>query len=515
MRSSRHPREVRPVRAQDPARLVDDQPEDGLGVADRRDPGRDLAQRALGLGAAGGLLARPAELADQLRVVDRDRREVGERREQVAASWSPNRPTLGREHRERAEDGGLADRAARTRSTGSRPGEGSRRWPAPSREPRVGGVVVGHDHAPLADRAGTRRRRPRLRSLRLVADRRRRCPRRGPSGPRPWPGRAGRSPRRDEPSSRAASSVTSWRSSAGSWIVIIRRAISRSARSASAVRSERRLRRGEPVDEARVRDRDRGLARERRDEPERVLAERAHGAVAGLEHAQQALLADDRRGDDRVEVDVAARPRRPRRSAGTACRAGSRREATGRPSRTARPARPVGGASGPSPDELLGHDPVVERRRLRDRSRGHDPDSGSRRSSRARSPPSRRAVSLTIRWRTSPGSVAQRAQPRRRSRAARAPPPRGGRGSRATGPAPRSAAPGRGRPPTARRSSRAARRRPGRTRPSGVDQTVIAPNGPWSPNSGVAMTPWMPLRADVGVRARARGRGCRRSGSRG
>ena len=41
----------------------------------------------------------------------------------------------------------------------------------------------------------------------------------------------------DDPSSRAASSTTSWSSSAGSWIVIIRRAISRSARSASAVRS--------------------------------------------------------------------------------------------------------------------------------------------------------------------------------------------------------------------------------------------------------------------------------------
>ena len=26
-----------------------------------------------------------------------------------------------------------------------------------------------------------------------------------------------------------------------------------------------------------------------------------------------------------------------------------------------------------------------------------------------------------------------------------------------------------------------------------VDHTVIAPNGPWSPNSGVAMTPWIPF----------------------
>ena len=33
-----------------------------------------------------------------------------------------------------------------------------------------------------------------------------------------------------------------------------------------------------------------------------------------------------------------------------------------------------------------------------------------------------------------------------------------------------------------------------------VDQTVIAPNGPWSPWSGVAMTPWIPLDSHVRVR---------------
>ena len=98
----------------------------------------------------------------------------------------------------------------------------------------------------------------------------------------------------DEPSSRAASSTTSWSSSAGSWMVIIRRAISRSARSASAVRSRA------PCEVARRSTRralasgDRGLAGQRVEQPERVLAERVAVAVAGLEHADEAVLADHR-----------------------------------------------------------------------------------------------------------------------------------------------------------------------------------------------------------------------------
>ena len=98
----------------------------------------------------------------------------------------------------------------------------------------------------------------------------------------------------DDPSSRAASSTTSWSSSAGSWMVIIRRAISRSARSASAVRSRAPCDGGEAVDEAGVGERDRGLAGQRVEQPERVLAERVAVAVARLEHADEAVLADDR-----------------------------------------------------------------------------------------------------------------------------------------------------------------------------------------------------------------------------
>ena len=81
------------VRGQDALRLLDDQPQDRVRVADRGDARGDLAQGALGLGAARGLLARPAELADQLRVVDGDGREVREGREERAVLLAePARP---------------------------------------------------------------------------------------------------------------------------------------------------------------------------------------------------------------------------------------------------------------------------------------------------------------------------------------------------------------------------------------------------------------------------------------
>ena len=64
------------------------------------------------------------------------------------------------------------------------------------------------------------------------------------------------------------------------------------------------LRRGEAVDEAGVGERDRGLAGQRVEQPELVLAERVAVAVARLEHADEAVLADHGRGDDRVQVDL-------------------------------------------------------------------------------------------------------------------------------------------------------------------------------------------------------------------
>ena len=115
-----HPGQVGAVRAEDAPRLLDDQPEDRVGVADGRDARRDLAQRPLGLGAPGDLLARPAELADQLRVVDGDRREIRERREQRGLLVA-EAPDVRREHRERAQHHGLADE----RREGDRPDAGT------------------------------------------------------------------------------------------------------------------------------------------------------------------------------------------------------------------------------------------------------------------------------------------------------------------------------------------------------------------------------------------------------
>ena len=193
----RHPREVGAVRREDAPRLLDDQPEDRVRVADGRHARRDLAQGPLGLGAPGDLLARPAELADQLRVVDGDRREVRERREQRRLLVA-EAPDLGREHRERAQDHGLADE----RREGDRPDAGALEELAVGRavgEPVVGGVLVGDDDPPLADREVDARARRRRAPATPPASRRR-CPRRAPSGPRRSPGPAGRSPR---PTTRA------------------------------------------------------------------------------------------------------------------------------------------------------------------------------------------------------------------------------------------------------------------------------------------------------------------------
>ena len=71
----------------------------------------------------------------------------------------------------------------------------------------------------------------------------------------------------------------------------------------------------EPVHEPRVGERDRRLRGQRVEQPERVLAEGVAVPMAGLEHADEAFLADDRRRDHRVQARPPARPRRPRGSA--------------------------------------------------------------------------------------------------------------------------------------------------------------------------------------------------------
>ena len=151
-----------------------------------------------------------------------------------APCCSPNRPTSRREHRERAQHHGLADE----RRERDRPDAGPLEELAVGRavgEAVVGGVLVGDDDPPLADRevdAGSADAEA-CHSARVASSMPASCAQR--TSPVAGSSRSMTAP--DDPSSRAASSTTSWSSSAGSWMVIIRRAISRSARSASAVRS--------------------------------------------------------------------------------------------------------------------------------------------------------------------------------------------------------------------------------------------------------------------------------------
>ena len=66
------------LRAEQPGGLVDDVLEQIARVADRGDPGGDLAKRPLGVGLAAELLARAIQLLDQPGVRHRDRRLAGE-----------------------------------------------------------------------------------------------------------------------------------------------------------------------------------------------------------------------------------------------------------------------------------------------------------------------------------------------------------------------------------------------------------------------------------------------------
>ena len=71
------------------AGLLDDVLEDLRRLAQDRDPGRDLAQRLLRLGAPGERVARPVELVDQARRADRDRGLVGDGLEQRRVRLGP------------------------------------------------------------------------------------------------------------------------------------------------------------------------------------------------------------------------------------------------------------------------------------------------------------------------------------------------------------------------------------------------------------------------------------------
>ena len=73
-----HPGEMRAVRAEQAPGLLDHAVEDDLRLAQGGDPGGDLAQRPLGLGALGDRGLRPLELADEVRVGHGDGRLVGQ-----------------------------------------------------------------------------------------------------------------------------------------------------------------------------------------------------------------------------------------------------------------------------------------------------------------------------------------------------------------------------------------------------------------------------------------------------
>ena len=73
----------RAVGAKEALRLVDDVLEQVARLADRGDPGSDLTERLLGLGAPGDDIARSRQLLDLTGVPDRDRGLGGERREHL------------------------------------------------------------------------------------------------------------------------------------------------------------------------------------------------------------------------------------------------------------------------------------------------------------------------------------------------------------------------------------------------------------------------------------------------
>ena len=72
-----------PLGVEQPGGLVDDVLEELRRVADRGDPGRDLAERPLRVGPAAELGPRSVELLDEPGVRHRDRGLAGERLDQA------------------------------------------------------------------------------------------------------------------------------------------------------------------------------------------------------------------------------------------------------------------------------------------------------------------------------------------------------------------------------------------------------------------------------------------------
>ena len=96
------------VGADEPPGMLDDVLEDLGRLAQDRDPGRDLAQGLLGLGASTERVARAIQLLDQARRRDGDRRLVGDRDEERRVRLVPG-VRAARVDRQRAERSGLAD----------------------------------------------------------------------------------------------------------------------------------------------------------------------------------------------------------------------------------------------------------------------------------------------------------------------------------------------------------------------------------------------------------------------
>ena len=218
-----------------------------------------------------------------------------------APSCSLNRPDLAREHRERAQHHGLADQRRERDRPDADPVEELAVRRAVG-EAVVGGVLRGDDDAALADRE---------------VDARSADAQRLPLGPgrlvharvvRPVDLARGRVEEVDDRARRAEQP--------GGLVDDVLEQLGRvldrhhpprdlAQRALRVGRPlEGALRRGEAVDEAGVGERDRGLAGQRVEQPERVLPERVAVAVARLEHADEAVLADDGRRDDRVQVDL-------------------------------------------------------------------------------------------------------------------------------------------------------------------------------------------------------------------
>ena len=163
-----HEREVRAVGAEEAARLVDDELEDLVGIADGGDACRDLAQRLLRVDAARELLLGAGELVDEPGVGDGDRRLRRERlddRDVVVVE----RVRCGRQDAERAERAMLAgERHRQDRPDAGLLGRLPRGWRL--HDLGIGQVVACHDRPVLEeDPAGNSLpRQQRLREPRLV-----------------------------------------------------------------------------------------------------------------------------------------------------------------------------------------------------------------------------------------------------------------------------------------------------------------------------------------------------------